>query len=109
VKFSVDQSGDVRRILLAGRLDADGVAKIETEFLEAAGAEANVIVDMTDVPFVASLGIRMLVTASKEQEQLGGKLVLAGVDEMTQTILHTTGINILIPWFATLEEAQSQF
>ena len=109
MEFSVDQSGDVRRIVLAGRLDADGVAKIESEFLEAANVGPNVIVDMTDVPFVASLGIRMLVSASKEQEHLGGKMVLAGVDEMTQTILHTTGINVLIPWFATLEEAQSQF
>jgi anti-anti-sigma factor len=109
VEFSVDQAGDIRRIVLAGRLDADGVGEIEAEFQEAASESPNLIVDMTDVPFVASLGIRMLVTASKAQEHLGGKLVLAGVDEMTQTILHTTGINILIPWFATLEEAQSQF
>jgi anti-anti-sigma factor len=109
VRFSVDQSGDVRRIALDGRLDADGVAAIETDFQEAAAESPNLIVDMTDVPFVASLGIRMLVNAAKAQEHLGGKMVLAGIDEMTQTILHTTGINFLIPWFATLEEAQSQF
>jgi anti-sigma B factor antagonist len=68
-----------------------------------------VIVDLSAVDFLASMGIRMLVAASQEQEQLGGKLLLAGPDELTMRILKTTGIDQLVPVHATADEAASAF
>lgn len=105
----VDQAGDVRRIILSGRLDADGVKEVETEFNEAATAEPNIIVDLSAVPFLASLGIRMLVAASQEQQKMGGKVVLVSPDEMTMRILKTTGIHQLIPVTESIDEAVAKF
>jgi anti-sigma B factor antagonist len=105
----VDQVGDIRRIILSGRLDAEGVTEVETEFHEAATAEPNVIVDLTAVPFLASLGIRMLVSASQDQQKVGGKVVLVSPDETTLRILKTTGIHHLIPVTESVDEAVSQF
>jgi anti-sigma B factor antagonist len=106
---AVDQVGAIRRVSLEGRLDVAGVEAVEAEFNAAATAEPNVIVDLSGVPFLASLGVRMLVAASQDQEKIGGKLVLAGPDELTRRILWTTGINQLIPVADTAEEAAGLF
>jgi stage II sporulation protein AA (anti-sigma F factor antagonist) len=109
VTYSVDQVGSIRRVTLAGRLDADGVKAVEADFHAAATAEPNVIVDLTAVPFLASLGIRMLVAASQDQEKLGGKLVLVSPDEITTSFLKTTGIDQIIPVRDTADEAALLF
>jgi len=109
MKVSVDQSKSIRRIALEGRLDAAGVQIAETEFNATVGSGPNVIVDLSKVPFIASLGIRMLVSGSQAQARIGGKLVLVGPDEMTMRILKTTGIDQLVPVRSSLEEALALF
>ncbi len=109
MSVAVDQVGSVRRVSLDGRLDADGVRAIEAEFHEAATAEPNVIIDLSAVPFMASLGVRMLVSASQDQEKAGGKLVLVSPDEMTMRVLKTTGINQLIPVRDSADDALELF
>lgn len=106
---AVDEVRGVRRVSLSGRLDADGLRSVEDEFHAAATAEPNVIVDLSGVDFLASLGIRMLVAASQDQEELGGRLVLAGPDAMTMRILKATGIDQLVPVHATSDDAASAF
>jgi len=109
MSLSIDQVGSVRRITLTGRLDADGVKAVEADFHAAATEVPNVMVDLSGVPFLASLGIRMLVSASQDQQTLGGKLVLVSPDKTTMSVLHTTGINQLIPVRDTIDEAASAF
>jgi anti-sigma B factor antagonist len=109
LKIAVDQPKSIRRITIDGRLDADGVQKVETDFKAAVAAGPNIIVDLSKVPFIASLGIRMLVAGSQEQVRLGGKMVLVGPDEVTMRILKTTGIDHLVAVRASLDEAQALF
>ncbi len=109
MSVSVDQVGSVRRVTLAGRLDADGVSAVESDFHAAATEEPNVIVDLSAVPFLASLGIRMLVAASQDQQKLGGTLVLVSPDSNTTSFLKTTGIDQIIPVRGTADEAASLF
>ena len=106
---SVDEVPAIRRITLSGRLDADGLKQVEADFHAAVALGPNVIVDLSAVEFLASMGIRMLVVASQNQQKLGGKLVLVSPDELTARILKATGIDQLIPVRATAEEAASLF
>lgn len=56
-------------IKLTGRLDSARVGEVETAFYANVGAAGNagdrVVIDMQDVDFISSLGIRMLITAGK--------------------------------------------
>ena len=58
--------GDVRKVALAGRLDTAGVDRIETRFGAAiVPAGKNTVVDLTEVTFLASMGIRMLIATTR--------------------------------------------
>jgi anti-sigma B factor antagonist len=109
LKVSIDQHKTINRVALEGRLDAAGTQAAEAGFNEAVAASPNVIVDLSGVPFIASLGIRMLVAGAQTQAKLGGKMVLVAPDDMTRRILKTTGLDQLVTVCNGLKEALAAF
>jgi anti-sigma B factor antagonist len=110
MKLSVENPRpNVRRIVLDGRMDMAGIQAIETEFNAAMEAGPNVIVDLGKVPFLASIGVRLLVSGAKTQAALGGRMVLLNPDDLTRRILKTTGINQLMPVHDGLDAALAVF
>lgn len=98
--------GQVHKIILSGRMDIDGVGRIETRF---AGMTASprmaIIVDMSDVPFMSSIGIRALVMNAKAVGRRGGRFVVLNPAENVRNVLASSGIDKLIPVCSGLEEA----
>jgi anti-sigma B factor antagonist len=90
-------SWDVARIVLAGRLDLAGSAQIDVPFNVAAGTNRNIIVDMSAVTFIASIGIRTLVIGAKTVQRRGGKLLLLSPQGDVEQVLETVGITDLLP------------
>lgn len=103
-----DLTPELRIIKLSGRMDIPGTGEIEMRFAASAGmAKHKVIVDLTEVSFLASIGIRAIVSNAKAQRQRGGQLVIfAGTNAVVTKTLEATGIDTLVPMFATIEEAQ---
>jgi anti-anti-sigma factor len=97
-------------ITLEGRLDIGGALGVEDRFaFSATTSKENVIVDLSAVSFLASIGIRMLMTAARGKQGRGGKLVLAAAQPAVQKVLVMAGIDQLIPLYNTLEQAQAAF
>jgi len=59
-------------------------------------------------PFGASLGIRTLVTASKTLRSKNGNLVLFAPQPNIEQVLHSSGIDTIIPVVKDLEAAQAE-
>ena len=94
-----DISDSLRHITLTGRLDIVGTDAIATKLTAlAAGSEKRVVIDLTGVSFLASIGIRALISTAKAQQLRGGKVVLlVGTNDLVIKTLETTGIDSLIP------------
>jgi len=103
-----DSSTGIRLIKIAGRLDIQGAGEIETRFAALAATEGRrLIVDLTAVSFLASIGIRSIISNAKAQQQRGGKMVLFVGDNASVTkTLELTGIDSLVPMFKDLGEAE---
>lgn len=99
---------DLRNIRILGRLDIQGVNAIDRKlaFL-ASSSKHRVVVDLSGLEFIASIGIRSLVSNAKAQQHHGGRLVLyVGNNEPVTKVLVTMGINNLIPMFSDSARAQ---
>ena len=90
-------SQEAAKVVLVGRLDAAGSAKIDLPFSATAGANRHVLVDMSAVTFVASIGIRMLVLSAKTVQRRGGKLLLLAPQAQVEQVLETLGVTDLLP------------
>jgi anti-anti-sigma factor len=88
---------DSVRVVLNGRLDMAGSAKIDLPFSAVAGANRNIVVDMSAVTFIASIGIRTLVIGAKTVQHRGGKLLLLSPQPDVEQVLETIGVTDLLP------------
>lgn len=96
----------IYKINLAGRMDIEGVGRIETRFSGmTASPRAAIIVDMSQVPFMSSIGIRALMMNAKAVSKRGGKLVLLGLDSNVRSVLASSGVDQLLPVCERLDEA----
>ena len=97
-------------ISLEGRLDSDAALKIDDKFVFATSTKkANVIVDLSEVSFIASMGLRTLVAGARNQANRGGKLVLLNPQEMVRKVIETTGLDPHLPIFNDIESAKLAF
>lgn len=99
--------GDVTCIRLDGRLDIDGTQAVDQQFSYLTTArQGRFAVDLSGVNFIASIGIRLLLTAARAQANRGGKLVLVGPDPMGRKVLETAGVDQIVPIAPDLEGAR---
>ncbi len=95
-------------IKLGGRLDIIGTGEIETKFAGyCAGEKVRVIVDLSKVDFLASIGIRLLTLTARSVTSRGGKMVLLNPIPDVQSVLEITGIPAIIPIYSYLESAET--
>jgi anti-anti-sigma factor len=99
--------GNVIKINLSGRMDSQGVNQyIDTKFAGMCAAPRTaIVVDMSDVPFLASIGIRSLLMNAKAVTNRGGKFVLLNPAPNVIKMLELGGIDALIPVCRDLETA----
>lgn len=104
-----DTNDNVRRITLSGRLDTVGSEEIAGELASLVeSAKRGVVVDLSQVTFLSSMGIRALIAAAKSRQSKGGRMVLLvdGSDVVVRT-LEATGVGDLIPVFDDEDDAES--
>jgi anti-sigma B factor antagonist len=87
----------VTMVTLCGRLDMTGAGVIDLKFSAVAGSKRSIVVDMSAVEFLASLGIRVLVMGAKAVRNKGGRLVLLSPQDDVKLVLTTAGIDEIIP------------
>ena len=99
---------NIRLIKLIGKLDITGVDTIETRFSGYCGGEQpRVVVELSEVEFLASIGIRLLILNAKSVSSRGGRMVLLCPRPEVRSVLEITGIPAIIPIYDGLESAQT--
>lgn len=102
-----DVSG-VTKAELSGRLDSGNVTQVETSFIAGIVPKAqHTVVDLTNVTFIASLGIRMLLSAARVLSRRGAKFILYGASPSVMSIIETTALSDIIPVLGTEADAMA--
>lgn len=101
-------SAAAKLVSLSGRLDTTRVREVETGFYAQIGAAKSgdvVIVDLSAIEFVSSLGLRMLLTAAKTLAQR--KASVGMVSPASAMVLETLKISGLINLFRFFPSEQA--
>ena len=98
----------VNCLRLQGRLDAVAVDRIEVRLNAVAVAPGHdLLVDLSAVDFLASLGIRMLITAARSLKAKGARMVLFGAQPLVHEVLEHVAIDQIIPVLADQAQARA--
>ncbi len=90
-----DVEGGVSKIVLTGRIDIAGALEIDMPMSLAGGTRRNVVVDLSAVEFMASLGLRSVVLCGKAVLSKGGKFALLSPQPAVEEVITTSGIDEL--------------
>lgn len=100
--------GGIQLLKLTGKLDIMGVNNIDIKFTGyCSGENVRVLVDLSGVEYLASIGIRLLISNAKSLGSRNGKMVLFGSNPAVQEVLDLTGIPAIIPMYEKFESAQA--
>ena len=106
INFEQLPSG-VAVIRLKGRMDVMGAMKIDVQFSAVAAANRAVVVDLGEVEFLASMGLRTLIMGAKSMKSKKGHMVLYRPIALVEEVLVTSGTTTLIPLTHDLAEAEA--
>lgn len=96
----------IRLIRLEGRLDLNGTYSIEVQFVNrCAGDRVCVIVDLSQVSYISSVGIPMLVNTAKSVVSRSGKMAFLSPQENVVKVLELVGVTQVIPIYHDREMA----
>jgi len=97
-------------INLSGRMDIMGTQQIDLKFTALASTRrAQILVDLSNVTFIASIGIRTLINNAKAQKLRGGCMVLYKPSNQVEEVLRATGIDTIIPIAHDFDAARGAF
>jgi len=103
-----DEAPDLARVVLSGRLDAVGAEKLDLPFTAKIGhLGKNAAIDISAVPFVGSLGIRVLISGARVLQRAGHRVVIYGVAPAVAEVFEIVALEDLIPVAADLAAARS--
>jgi anti-anti-sigma factor len=98
MKLSTEElDGGITRVVLDGRLDIEGAAAIDLKMNVIAGSSKLLLLDLREVSFLGSMGLRSLVVPAQAVRRRGGKVVIFAPVKMVEEVLKASSIDALIP------------
>jgi len=95
-------------VSVSGELDLYTAPRVRTGIHEAGVVGADrVIVDLSETSFIDSAALGVLVQETKRLEGRGQSLVLVNSDPRTMRVVELSGLNRVLPTYATLQDAIS--
>jgi anti-anti-sigma factor len=100
---------DVVVLAPLGRLDYKAAGEFERALLPlldpAAGSRAGVVLDLTNVDYISSVSLRVLMIATKAIRGRGARIAVAGLQRTVEEIFAISRFNNVVEIFATVDAA----
>ena len=104
-----DFGQNAKKVVLIGKLNSVSAQTIELPLAKLAASKTNIVVDMTGVDFIASVGIQQLILAAKATLRASHKLVLLDPSPLITDVLAIARLEQYLPIVRSDEEARAAF
>lgn len=91
-------------VQMVGELDSSNVPAVQEKILTSAVGATHVVLDMSQVAYMSSAGLRMLLTVYRSISGQGGKVVLVGLSADLIDTMSMTGFLDFFSYFDKLED-----
>jgi len=88
---NIEQISKVTVINVGGRLTSATLAQMQEDILQAAKTSTCILLDMSQVNFLSSAGLRMLLLIYRHIGENHGKIALSGLTEHVHDVMSITG------------------
>ncbi len=106
VQQTTTETGDITTVKVIGRVDTTTSGELEKAIFETLDKGVKkVIVDMGQMDYISSSGLRVLLATLKRLKANDGHLILAGLNPHMSDVIRMAGFDQFFHITATVEEA----
>ena len=107
VKTRTEKSAVV--ISIKGRIDTVAAPELEKCIIEIMNAIKGILIlNMSEVDYISSTGLRVLLSAAKEIKAKQGEILLVGIQGLVKKVFEMSGFSMMFKIFETEEDALKQ-
>jgi len=109
--FSItsERKEDITIVTVSGRVDSATSKTMDAELEKLIPTDKKVVLNLKNVEFLSSAGVRAIVKALKTAKKTRGSLKLASIPDHIAEILQTLGMMELMEAYPSVEEAIASF
>jgi anti-anti-sigma factor len=110
-EFSINSrlEGKVAIVTIAGRVDSATAPTMDAELEKIVNEHKKIVLDLSDVVYMSSAGVRAIVKALRHAHKQRGGLKLARPSDPIVEILRTIGMTEVVQVYPSVEEAVASF
>ena len=106
MKIHATKEGNAIMVSLEGRLDAVASSEFETSLSDwISKGEHNFLLNLTDLDYISSAGLRSILATSKKLKETQGKIFLTGLHGPVEEVFKISGFLSIFRVFASAEAA----
>jgi anti-anti-sigma factor len=106
MEFTGEKSGAFLVVMVSGRMDTLTAPEFEAQTAKwLADGETRLVLDLSQLAYISSAGLRSILAAAKQLKAKGGDLAFCGLAGLVAEVFAVSGFAKLLPVFATREEA----
>ena len=105
MEITLNTIDQVKVATISGDIDASTAPSVTEAILPLVQPESQIVLDMTEVPYMSSAGLRTLLSMYRQVTAKKGQLILVGLSEEIQDTMTVTGFLNFFKTSKTVEEA----
>jgi len=109
MECQTQELANVMLVRLAGRVDHTTAKRLEDQLLpqldSAAGVDGKVVLDLSNLDYMSSAGLRVLTLAAKHCQKQQREIVVAALQPLLQEVFRISRFDTVFKVFKTVREA----
>jgi anti-sigma B factor antagonist len=105
-----EMQNDINIYRLYGQLDTNTSQEFENKLFKAiTNGTKNLVLNFKGLHYISSAGIRVILKAINAIRRLDGRIMICCLQEYVKEVFETSGVGVLLPIFATNDDALKAF
>lgn len=109
MEITVTEMKQCRLVRVVGRVDSSATPELHEKLAELLQGQPRSVVNLREVPFLSSAGLRVLLSAMQAAKRAGGDLRLSEVSIQVARRLELTAFDAVFKYFVSDGEAVASF
>jgi anti-anti-sigma factor len=107
MNITQQQQDGITNLAISGRLDAVSAVEADKEFSKVLDAgHDRLLINLSELNYISSAGLRVLLVVAKRIQQNGGKVVLTALTPNVKEVFEISGFSSIFKIFETDEDAE---
>ena len=106
MEITEERTGDILILRIIGKLDSSTSKDLEEKILSIiASSQGKLVIDLSQLDYVSSAGLRVFLLAAKRMDDAKGKMILCSLKDAVKQVFDIAGFSSFLTLAGSTEEA----